>query len=171
MRDPRDVILSSKNRFSGFSLNFTLRSWHESVDLCLRYKDHQNFHLIRYEDLMLNPEATLEKLAEFLNVEKIRSDFDSLKSHGDKKYIDNSSFGDVKKLFDTSGVYRFKSVKDTKTIDYVTVNSKRKLKLVGYDNSFNQGFGIGIKMRMQFALYLFTIHLKIFLRKIINRDN
>jgi hypothetical protein len=88
VRDPRDVLLSQKNkwrrRFLGarnIPLREALRSWvnyhpYTITQLwcsCIHAASscdyHSRFHSVRYEDLVVKPEETVRSLCEFLSIE------------------------------------------------------------------------------------------------------
>ncbi len=68
MRDPRDVI--SSKHYSAPDKYFTnLRVWREHAAVAHALKDHPRFHVVRYEDLVKNPDdvqASLGKAMGFL---------------------------------------------------------------------------------------------------------
>lgn len=53
-RDPRDVFLSAKNRFSNYSLNRSMNAWAEDINFIMSFKGHKNLLLLKYEDLIAN---------------------------------------------------------------------------------------------------------------------
>jgi len=69
VRDPRDVAASSRRSlFSPFHPWFTANLWQHQQDMGLRGQaaHPQNFLLVRYEDLLTTPEATVRQLCDFL---------------------------------------------------------------------------------------------------------
>jgi len=134
IRDPRDVLISSKNRFAHYKPFPFLKRWQENLAFAEQFSRHPNFMLLKYEDLMLDKDKTLEEISSFLGVaiqvlenQKLKS-----KSH-DGTYNDNSSFGDIKKLFDPKGVARWKSKKDSEEVILATHAVKSQLKTHHYD--------------------------------------
>lgn len=88
VRDPRDVLLSQKNkwrrRFLG-ARNIPLREafrawanyhpytiaklWVAAVRMAKRHEQHVRFISIRFEDLLSQPEVTVRKLCDFLSID------------------------------------------------------------------------------------------------------
>ena len=118
VRDPRDVVISAKNRFAGFDLFNSAENWQKSVRSALSHKQNANFLIVRFEDLILKKQETADRLSSFLGL-PIKVDFEEFHYGRDRKYRDNSSFGDVKKLFDPSATYRWKSQQDHASIHFV----------------------------------------------------
>ena len=71
-RDPRAAALSEINAsFGSPSVAVTARRWKEYVNLHLEYEAHlpaNQYMMIRYEDLIEEPEAYLQQLCDFLEV-------------------------------------------------------------------------------------------------------
>ncbi len=70
VRDPRDVAVSSRGSiFSPFHPYFTARLWREQQLEGLKWLESgslDHFHLVRYEDLIEQPEATVREICRFL---------------------------------------------------------------------------------------------------------
>jgi omega-hydroxy-beta-dihydromenaquinone-9 sulfotransferase len=86
-RDPRDVLASQKNRWKRKRLGgdnipyaeivrvwfnyhpYTLgKLWASATQLALRHQEHARFYLLRFEDIVANPEPELQKLCTFLGI-------------------------------------------------------------------------------------------------------
>lgn len=59
-RDPRDCVASLKRRYGRFGK--ALRRWRHDNGRVLRWRAHPQVSLLRYEDLVQDPQATLEEL-------------------------------------------------------------------------------------------------------------
>jgi len=56
VRDPRDVI--SSRHYSAPDFYFTnLRVWRSQADIARKLRDHPRFHIVRYEDLVSDPDG------------------------------------------------------------------------------------------------------------------
>lgn len=70
VRDPRDVVLSLRRTTAGQSIERTARIW---VDMVSRGRASaaqvRHYHEVRYENLVLEPEAELRKVCAFLQLE------------------------------------------------------------------------------------------------------
>jgi len=70
IRDPRDVVLSMRRTTMGRSVEETSRIWVGYVSIaraCGARASH--YHEVRYEDLVLKPEAELRKICNFLELD------------------------------------------------------------------------------------------------------
>jgi hypothetical protein len=74
LRDPRDVLASvnypKKEKYLGEKKPtlFILRSWRKSVEYAFQLRNKNNFHMLRYEDLVADPMKELGAITEFLGV-------------------------------------------------------------------------------------------------------
>ena len=50
--------------------HFILRSWRKSVEYAYSLKENENFHFLRYEDLVENPHRELDFITDFLDIPK-----------------------------------------------------------------------------------------------------
>jgi len=115
IRDPRPVLLSQKykwrRRWKGYK-NFPLKEsirtkinyhpvtmsliWNASVRAVGRFADHPRVLLVKYEDLLTDPEAEVRRICDFLEVDFHREMLDipqggsSLKAFTTNKGIDSS---------------------------------------------------------------------------------
>ncbi len=132
LRDPRDVILSSKNRFVDYNVVDVIYRWKKALGFIQEFKNHPNFVLIPYEKFIEREIEVINLLEEKLGT-KLDFNIQSLKMRNEIEYNDNSSFSDVKKLFDSSAVNRWKNNKDDK--DVILANSilNSELKELNFD--------------------------------------
>lgn len=112
VRDPRNVISSFKNFLSHDDIEETFEvltnanQWIDSDNIRMpqfisswgnnynSWKNFPNFLLIKYEDLIINPERELNKIINYLN-KFIKISLENIKIN---KIIENSSFNNLKKL-------------------------------------------------------------------------
>lgn len=108
IRDPRDVIISASKKFAGENVYDHIKKWKKGVDLLdgLMKNYQERIHLIRFEDLLVNTESELGRLAKFLHIHELAIP-KNLCDYGEN-WIDNSSYGDLKQLFDPRAVNRWK---------------------------------------------------------------
>ncbi len=164
-RDPRDVLLSSENRFAKFEIRRYIRDMTESLNLAIELSNqYSNFYFLKYEDLILQKDEICKELTEFLGT-NITPDLEQLIIRDGKKYTNNSSFGDVSKLFDSSAVYRWKNA-DSKLIPVANYKLKKHIKLLGYEEG-NLGMSwTNIKFNVSYNLFLLREKILKGLRKI-----
>ena len=67
VRDGRDVTASLAPRFDG-DVEAALARWTSDTGICLSQRGRPDVHLIRYEDLVTDPEAILRGLCAFIDV-------------------------------------------------------------------------------------------------------
>lgn len=125
-RDPRDVIYSNKNRFSEYSMFSAANRLKENLHKARSLEKHPNLLIVRYHELILDKYAVKSQIESFLST-SLDFDLTELTMRKDVKYKENSSFGDVKKLFDPSGVNRWKSKKDLDDVIFANVFFKDEL--------------------------------------------
>ncbi len=133
IRDPRDIMWSSKNRFSSFNLNLRLLDLSNIFEFLDTQKDNQNILVVRYEDLMNQDKETIKQVEDFLGT-NLNFDINLLKYRNNVTYNDNSSFGDVKKLFDTKGINRWKENKKEPAVVATNTILKDAIRNFGYED-------------------------------------
>lgn len=111
VRDPRDVMLSNKNRHMDHDIFSFADRLKENLKVARNLESHPNLMVLRYHELILEKETAQKALEAFLDT-KLDFGVEELTMRKDIKYRDNSSFGDVKKLFDPKAVGRWESKKD-----------------------------------------------------------
>lgn len=169
IRDPRDVLISAKNRFGSYNINRTINNWKKSVQNAQQFIHHKNFYFLRFEDLILNKEVILGELQNFLKI-TINGNLSQLTFGNDKKYIDNSSFGDIKQLFDPSAVYRWKKNGISPEIELVDIVLKENLENLQYEPTHLSQIKISTdtrKLLRNHKIYKLQISIKKIIKKIL----
>lgn len=70
VRDPRDVVLSLRRTTAGRSVERTAQIWVDMVSVArASAKQVGRYHEVRYEDLVLDPEAELRRICAFLELD------------------------------------------------------------------------------------------------------
>lgn len=132
-RDIRDVLISAKNRFPHFDLINFADNWSKAIDQAFMFKGEVNFLPLKYEDLILKDKKTIKELSVFLGIE-LNLDLDSLKLRNHLSfYNDNSSFGDVTKIFDEKAVYRWKNSINSDEVQYTQIFLHKKILDLNYE--------------------------------------
>ncbi|MCE7743642.1 MAG: sulfotransferase [Candidatus Heimdallarchaeota archaeon] len=133
VRDLRDVLLSSANAFAGYNRCYFAKRWFQGITKILKI-NNPKIIVVRFEDLILNPERELERLSDFLGV-KLNSNITELQDVSGLTWVDNSSFQDVKKLFDPIAANRWKRNLDSKEVVYGSVVYKKLMKKLQYEEN------------------------------------
>ena len=102
VRDPRAVVASaSRGRYreavgDSYPVLMLARIWRKSIAYALVLGMSENLRVIRYEDLVLSTATTLERIADFLNVNSFApgSMKHPLFDHAGDPWLGNSSFGE-----------------------------------------------------------------------------
>ena len=106
LRDPRNVLASFKYKTNSnypACLTSVFNSYDAMENILNNKKSNkQKFILIKYEDLVLNPQKTLNKVFDFLDVKKMNINAKRKKfNYLNKKWVVNSSFqGKIKNSSD-----------------------------------------------------------------------
>ena len=142
VRDPRDVI-TSLDFGSGMEYGgdhrptlFNLRNWRKSALFALAMGEAENFCLISFEDLVLNPIETLDKLANKLSIPPFHEEWwaNGFRDKNGSIWKGNSSFGDIKP-FDSGAVGGHRRKLPEDTIKYIEAICRREMMVMGYDVS------------------------------------
>ena len=128
-RDCRDVLLSSKNMFPEYNLLRFLINWRDEIKEVLKIR-HKRLLMVKFEDLIMDSDNTLEKMSQFLGVEVKR--LNNLPKNELKRWMKFSSFNDINKLFDEKTCYRWKNKKESKEVKYCDILIPGLMGEIGY---------------------------------------
>ena len=110
-RDPRDVVVSALRRSDDEDAFKLVQRWRASFQMVHQLCEQERFQdrllAIRYEDLLMDTTATLQKLSHFLQVPYIEIP-SALHDYGEP-WSGNSSFGELKKVLDPRPVGQWRS--------------------------------------------------------------
>jgi hypothetical protein len=112
LRDPRDVVTSALKRFENEedTLFDYIESWESSYyrheKLILDPQLSSRILVLKYEDFILDVDATIEVMQQFLGGIKLEKAV-NMTDYG-KHWQDNSAFGDIQSGFDTKPIGRWK---------------------------------------------------------------
>lgn len=126
IRDPRDVVVSlnygNRKTFTGDlrPLLFNLRNWRKSAAFILMHLQHPNFHYLRYEDLVQQPETELKKITSFLNIKNfdMQQFAQGIPDQQGQLWKGNSSHG-KKTAFSGTSVARYKNTLPPEVQQYI----------------------------------------------------
>ena len=164
-RDPRDMLISSKNRFANYNMYLYLYMWKRSINQVLQLNSNPNLMLLSFEDLIQKKAGTLSALDKFLGVE-LDYQIKSLTRHNkEKAYTSNSSFGDVKSVFDSKVLFRWKSQPDADEVLLVNAFSRKELGQLGYTYKVPKFSLKLIKFSVNYILQVVKARLLIYARQ------
>lgn len=140
VRDPRDVVASldfgEGPRFAGGPkpLLFNLRQWRKSVAFALALRRDSGFLTVSYEELVRDPNVTLARITEFLELRRFPSEYldSDLRSQSGDVWRSNSSHGAVSRI-GTLSVGRYRSLLRSETDLFVQAVCYPELKVLGYE--------------------------------------
>jgi hypothetical protein len=143
-RDPRAILVSNFYSEGRYPILFLARQWRKLATLAYHYsKSNQNNMIIRYEDLILNPQDTIQRICKFVGIEfedKLLST-EEITDGGNKKWTQNSTFQEnTSSGFNQSSVNRWKDkVKnsDRMAIEFLCYP---EMKLLGYTDFVDESF-------------------------------
>ncbi|MGH8084264.1 MAG: sulfotransferase [Lysobacter sp.] len=139
LRDPRAVIASANNgRYRDmvgdrYPLMMLIRLWRKTAAYWLHYRHHPLVRAIRYEDLIADPDSTLQDLADWLGLEPFPPDLiaGSLKDHAGRPWRGNSSFGD-KTTIDASTHDKWRELLAADELRFIGACLRQELEATGY---------------------------------------
>ncbi len=150
-RDIRDVLLSSKNRFSNYNLLRAMWSCKNDIESILKLKN-KRLYILKFEDLILNTDIVLKKLSNFLNANINRNT--NLAKDRKISWINNSSFHDIDNLFDKKACYRWRNYKESKEVQYCEILIPKFIKKIGYDINIENKYSSAKKYKTYKELYI-----------------
>jgi Sulfotransferase domain len=136
LRDPRDAALSFFHRTGG-GVELYARTWRDTARLCRELAGHPRLLVLRFEDLLVEPKTTLQRLGRWLGVE-IDSEIGQLhfqrsRAHGSTEWRENSAFQDVAGRFDRKPLGRWKAQAASPIVRYAAWVTRRELVPWGYE--------------------------------------
>jgi len=155
IRDLRDILLSSANRFPDYDRVRYSNQWFKGVTEALKNSDNSRLIFIKFEDLILYPEKTFKLLSAFLGV-KLDTNINEIKDVSEAVWTNNSAFHDVKKLFDPIAVNRWKNNFDSKEVEYGSAIYQKLMKTLGYEEN-KIPFFKGLKIRIGHNWFFFRL--------------
>lgn len=110
VRDGRDVICSIHPTRNGYWLEHT--RWINDVSAALEFEKHTSVYTIKYEDLILDTQSTIEKITTFLKI-PFHNNMIEFNKHTNVKKLNSFHGGHVSGIYDSSiGKWRKPEHKD-----------------------------------------------------------
>jgi hypothetical protein len=144
VRDPRDVLASLNHgrgpEFGGTPKPtlFNLRQWRKSVAFMIHLRRDPNFAWLRYEDLVATPDACLNRLADWLEVEPFPQDAFAMgvRDQDGRPWPGNSSHASARGL-DTASVGAHASVLEPDVTTFAEAACFPEMRYLGYPMSLS----------------------------------
>ncbi|WP_420386052.1 sulfotransferase family protein [Roseivirga sp.] len=135
IRDPRAIIASNKKSSTGaYPILFLIRQWRKSAAFALRNRGRNNFFLIRYEDMVSNPDDYLRSMLTFIGV-PFHSNVVNANTYRDgsgKQWTQNTSY-QAKEGINTKSMEKWRTVLDTEEISIVEGLCQHEMKALDYE--------------------------------------
>lgn len=135
VRDPRAITVSNFYSEGRYPLLFLGRQWRKIAGLSVYYSEHsKNSIIIKYEDLISNPEIVLKRVCHFLGVayDPNLLNTEDIKDGGNQKWTQNSTFQEKQSGFNQNSINRWRekiSINDQKAIEFLCLP---EMKFLGY---------------------------------------
>lgn len=137
VRDPR-AVCASKNvqETTKYPWLFLIRQWRKIASLSSTYADRfpEHVSVVRYEDLVREPQDTVEGLCDFLDIEMDQDLLDpsTFVDGAGNQWLQNTSYSDSAASFDTSSVDKWRSVLSDREIEYIEQLCHPEMRAHGY---------------------------------------
>jgi hypothetical protein len=106
MRDPRDVVVSRHAQDPGRYWS-SLRIWKQRLLIMRAFSDHRRFHILRYEELVADPDVVARRLVDWLPFLELVRPFSAFPATAAPSAKALEALGPVRP-FDTSGIGNWK---------------------------------------------------------------
>jgi hypothetical protein len=136
LRDPRAVFASRKRRFLNRSRCYTkahrlVREWNRSSRQIPKLMDRRDQYLVvRYEDLVLAPRESLEKICRFVGIEFLPELF--APTRAGRKWQGNSSFHEAFSGISAQSVDHWRNELTEDEIWWVEMHCRQGMRIAGY---------------------------------------
>jgi len=145
VRDPRDVLASANypkgEEYVGGKKPtlFILRSWRKSVEFASQLRHNENFHLLRYEDLIEKTFQELDKITDFLGISNFKADHfeGGIKDREGVLWQANSSSAVRESFISKRSKERYKKVLSNDEVAYTEAICHHELNWLGYEVDMN----------------------------------
>jgi len=134
IRDPRDVALSYKKLTDHKAKNtdFAIWKWNDSVKMLDYLLARTDVLIIKYEELVCNPERELKKILSYLEISEDMSILSSKSGASDMGVGDHSFHQNLDKPINSSSVGKWKLELQDLDIKYAEQHTKLNRKRFGY---------------------------------------
>ena len=129
-RDPRDNYLAYSKKRPELNIYDICFEWKRISSLALNWKKKDNNLIIRYEDLVLKTEETMNQILDFLNLKSDACIYEPTKNG--VPWLGNSMFGQKSTKISSDRVNRYKKMMDPKTKEIIEACCSEEMKALNY---------------------------------------
>jgi hypothetical protein len=143
VRDPRAVCASKNVTSARYPWIFLCRQWRKLAALAWAYQQDDSLKnkvlIIRFEDLITQPEVIAKKICIFLNLkyDSAMVNPEQYVNGSGKPWKQNTSFGPGKKQFDHSALTRWKNVLSERECAFIEMLCWPEMQLHNYQLTYN----------------------------------
>jgi len=137
VRDPRAIFASQIVPKKDYPLLYVVRQWRKSIEYILKSIKEENVIVIRYEDMVDNPEHFMKDMSKFIGVEYEPNMINpsKYKDGGGGAWSQNSSYEDSKKRqgINNKNKDRWRDILSKNEIQIIEDLCGTEMKIFGYD--------------------------------------
>jgi hypothetical protein len=145
IRDPRDVLASAnyprKEKYLGSKKPalFILKTWRKSAEYIYQLRKNNNFLFLRYEDLVKNPYNELNRISDFLTIDRFSATaFDEgIIDRDGNPWVPNTSFDPGGPFISNRSVGIYKNILSKEEIRYTEAITAHEMEFLGYDSDLD----------------------------------
>lgn len=139
VRDPRAVAASKNVLAEKYPWDFLARQWRKTTAVALAAARSPQYgervHLLRYEDLVQDPESQMRRICKHLQIDWHADVLDGAKYQGGdgKAWQQNSSHGATSRSFNSQSVERWRSILSPRETALVELICQAEMTACGYE--------------------------------------
>lgn len=136
VRDPRAIFASQIVPKKDYPLLYVVRQWRKSIEYILENIKEENVIVVRYEDLVDNPEQFMKDMSKFIGID-YESDMINPSKYldgGGSSWSQNSSYDDSKnrQVINNKNKERWKEILSENEIQIIEDLCNSEMKIFGY---------------------------------------
>jgi hypothetical protein len=145
IRDPRSVVASRNyGRYmesvgSKYPLFLIIRTWLRSVANYIRCRDRDHYLMVKYEDLVRDPEAEMNRICAALRIEFTPNLLhpEAYRDNRGNQWASNSSFGNIGGIH-TGSVNKWRNVLSPDEVEIIEYYCQPEMEALGYQVTTKQ---------------------------------
>jgi len=150
VRDPRDNFISYKRKHPEWTSKVFVENWLESTRAGVKNQEEfgkENYFILRFEDLLMNPERSTREVAEFLSIPWDDALLEPTRV-GDG-WQGNSMFSEKFQTISTAPIGRWKELIDPFDLEIIQIIGKDIMETFEYNLERLDHHGISLKQKLK----------------------